>query len=59
MSTVALAVGLAIGVFALTALLRFGLVRATDDAAEKAADGVAALVEEAGSPTRSRQGQQP
>ena len=45
-STVALAVGLAIGVFALTALLRFGLVRATDDAAEKAADGVAALVEE-------------
>jgi signal transduction histidine kinase len=45
-STVALAVGLAIGVFALTALLRFGLVRATDDAAEKAADGVASLVDE-------------
>ncbi len=45
-STVALAVGLAIGVFALTAVLRFGLVRATDDAARKAADGVAALVDE-------------
>jgi signal transduction histidine kinase len=45
-STVALAFGLAIGVFALTALLRFGLVRAADDAVEKAADGVAALVDE-------------
>ena len=46
LSTAALAIGLAIGVVALTAVLRFGLERATDDAANRTADEVAALLDE-------------
>ncbi len=46
LSTVALAVGLAIGVVALTAVLRFGLERATDDAAAQTAGDVASLIDE-------------
>jgi len=46
LSTAALAIGLAIGVLALTAVLRFGLERATDDAANRTADEVAALLDE-------------
>ena len=41
LSTAALAIGLAIGVVALTAVLRFGLERATDDAANRTADTTA------------------
>jgi len=46
LSTAALAIGLAIGVVALTAVLRFGLERATDDAAARTADEVASLIDE-------------
>ncbi len=46
LSTAALAIGLAIGVVALTAVLRFGLERATDDAADRTADEVASLLDE-------------
>ena len=46
LSTAALAIGLAIGVLALTAVLRFGLERATDDAANRTADEVGALLDE-------------
>ena len=46
LSSAALAIGLAIGVVALTAVLRFGLERATDDAANRTADEVAALLDE-------------
>lgn len=46
LSTAALAIGLAIGVVALTAVLRFGLERATDDAAARTADEVASLLDE-------------
>lgn len=46
LSTAALAIGLAIGVIALTAVLRFGLERATDDAAARTTDEVASLLDE-------------
>ena len=46
LSTAALAIGLAIGVVALTAVLRFGLERATDDDAARTVDEVASLIDE-------------